>query len=170
MELIDLVPEFNLYEEFWKIYTKSDKIPPQYISDSANIDKAIIGEASEIYGEVYNSVIGSDVYIGPGAVIRDSIIMSSTSIGERTEINKAIIAENVKIGDDVVVGTGEETPNEVRPDIYNFGLATIGEDSVIPSGIKIGKNTAISGVTTNEDYPDGLLKSGETLIKAGEKL
>ena len=170
MELIDLVPEFNLYEEFWKIYTKSDKIPPQYISDSANIDKAIIGEASEIYGEVYNSVIGSDVYIGPGAVIRDSIIMSSTSIGERTEINKAIIAENVKIGDDVVVGTGEETPNEVRPDIYNFGLATIGEDSVIPSGITIGKNTAISGVTTNEDYPDGLLKSGETLIKAGEKL
>ena len=28
MELIDIVPEFNLYEEFWKIYTKSDVIPP----------------------------------------------------------------------------------------------------------------------------------------------
>ena len=26
MELIDIVPEFNLYEEFWKIYTKSDVI------------------------------------------------------------------------------------------------------------------------------------------------
>ena len=22
MELIDIIPEFNLYEEFWKIYTK----------------------------------------------------------------------------------------------------------------------------------------------------
>ena len=35
MELIDIVPEFNLYEEFWKIYTKNDALPPQYLSDSA---------------------------------------------------------------------------------------------------------------------------------------
>ena len=32
MELIDLIPEFNLYEEFWKIYTKGDIIRPQYVS------------------------------------------------------------------------------------------------------------------------------------------
>ena len=32
MELIDIIPEFNLYEEYWKIYTKSDIIPPQFIS------------------------------------------------------------------------------------------------------------------------------------------
>ena len=32
MELIDLIPEFNLYEEYWKIYTKQDIIEPQYIA------------------------------------------------------------------------------------------------------------------------------------------
>ena len=32
MELIDIVPEFNLYEEYWKIYTKSEILPPQYLS------------------------------------------------------------------------------------------------------------------------------------------
>ncbi len=32
MELIDIIPEFNLYEEFWKIYTNSEILPPQYIS------------------------------------------------------------------------------------------------------------------------------------------
>ena len=37
MELIDIVPVFNLYEEFWKIYTKSDNQPPQYIADTAQI-------------------------------------------------------------------------------------------------------------------------------------
>ena len=31
MELIDIIPEFNLYEEFWKIYTNSEILPPQYI-------------------------------------------------------------------------------------------------------------------------------------------
>ena len=45
---------------------------------------------------------------------------------------------------------------------------TIGENSVIPDDVQIGKNTAISGVTVKEDYPNGVLESGETLIKAGE--
>ena len=40
---------------------------------------------------------------------------------------------------------------------------------MIPSGVQIGKNTAISGVTTPEDYTDGVLGGGETLIKAGER-
>ena len=170
MELIDLVPEFNLYEEFWKIYTKTEKIPPQYIADTAVIDRAIIGESAEIYGEVHNSVIGSGVYIAPGAVVRDSILMASTSIGEGTIVDKAIIAENVQVGNGVVLGTGEEVPNKERPDIYSFGLVTIGEDSVIPDGVKIGKNTAISGVTDLTDYKDGVLESGGTLIKAGDKV
>ena len=52
--------------------------------------------------------------------------------------------------------------------VYSFGLTTIGEDSVIPANVKIGKNTAISGETTPEDYPDGVLESGETLIKEGD--
>jgi glucose-1-phosphate adenylyltransferase len=169
MELIDLIPVFNLYEEYWKIYTKSDRIPPQYIAKDAVIDKAIIGEGCEIYGEVHNSVIGSGVIIEPGAVVRDSIIMSATTIGEGTVVDKSIIAEGVTVGKHCELGIGEEKPNKVKPSVYAFGLVTIGEDSVIPDGVKIGKNTAISGVTDAADYPGGLLDGGETLIKAGDR-
>lgn len=42
MELIDIIPDFNLYEEFWKIYTNTGSIPPQYISENSVIDKSII--------------------------------------------------------------------------------------------------------------------------------
>lgn len=169
MELIDLIPEFNLYEEFWKIYTKTDKIPPQYISDTALIDKAIIGDAAEVYGEVHNSVIGAGVYIGPGAVIKDSIIMNNSSIGDGTIVDKAIIAENVQIGGNCQLGVGEEVPNKEKPHIYGFGLVTVGENTTIPNDVKIGKNTAISGYTIKDDYPDGELASGESLIKAGDR-
>lgn len=169
MELIDLIPVFNLYEEFWRIYTKSDVIPPQYISHDAVIDKCIIGEGTEIYGEVHNSVIGAGVYIGQGAVIRDSIIMKSTSIGARTNVYKAIIAENCVIGDDCELGIGQEATNVQFPKIYTDGLVTIGEDSIIPDRVKIGKNTAVSGGTTLDDYPSGLLASGESIIKAGDR-
>ena len=169
MELIDLIPEFNLYEEYWKIYTKSDVLAPQYIAADAKVDKSIIGEGTVVYGEVHSCVIGANVTIGKGSVVRDSILMEGVTIGENVVIDKAIIAEDTLIGDNAVLGVGEEKPNKLKESVYAFGLVTIGEKSVIPPDVKIGKNTAISGVTTPEDYPDGLLDSGEYIVKAGGK-
>ena len=169
MELIDLVPEFNLYEEYWKIYTKSDRLPPQYISSNSDVEKSIIGEGSQIYGKVYNSVIGCGVTIGEGTVVRDSIIMNDTNIGKNGEICKGIIAENVEIGDNVKLGVGEEVQNETDPHIYNSGLVTIGEKSYIPSNVSIGKNTVVFGKTQEEDFRDRYLPSGKSLIKAGDE-
>ena len=163
MELIDIIPEFNLYEEYWKIYTNSANLPPQYISADAVVDKCIIGEGTEIYGEVHNSVIGPNVIIGKGSVIRDSIIMKNTAVGENVVMDKAIVAEDVVIGNNVVIGCGEEVPNVLKPAVYSFGLVAIGENSVIPDSVKIGKNTAIAGVTTKEDYPDGELAAGQVI-------
>ncbi len=167
MELIDIIPEFNLYEEFWKIYTRSEIIPPQYIAEDAVVIRSIISEGTDVYGEVHNSVIGSGVTIGKGSVIRDSIIMKNTVIGENCVIDRAIIAENSVVGDGAVLGVGEDIPNKKKPSVYCFGLVTIGDSTVIPPNVKIGKNTAIEGETTPEDYPGGVLDSGETLIKAG---
>ena len=169
MELIDIVPEFNLYEEYWKIYTSSTILPPQYISENSVIERSIIGEGSNIYGKVYNSVIGCGVTIGEGTVVRDSIIMNETNIGKGCELYKAIIAENVVVNDNVKLGMGEEAPNETDPHIYNSGMVTIGEKSVIPKGIQVGKNSVIFGVTKPEDYDNGYLASGKTLIKAGDE-
>ena len=168
MELIDIVPEFNLYEEFWKIYTNSGVLPPQYVSDKAMIERSIIGNGSEIHGEVRNCIIGSGVTIGEGTIVRDSIIMKDTAIGKGCVIDKSIIAETCRIGNNVTLGIGSDVPNKLKPAVYSFGLVTIGENSVIPDGVQIGKNTAISGVTVPEDSPNGVLESGETLIKAGE--
>ena len=169
MELIDLIPEFNLYEEYWKIYTKSDSIEPQYIASEAHVERSIIGEGAEVYGDVENSVIGPNVHIGKGTVIRDSIVMQDTMIGDHVTIDKSIVAEKCEIRDGAVLGTGEEAPNKLNASIYSFGLVTVGEASVIPEGVKIGRNTAISGVTDKADYPDGSLASGEVISKAGDR-
>ena len=167
MELIDIIPEFNLYEEYWKIFTKSDIIPPQYISDHSHIEKSIIGEGTEIYGTVINSVIGAGVTIEDGAEVRDSIIMKGSTIGAGTKITKAIVAEDVCIGANCELGVGEFKPSTYDARVYNADLVTIGERTIIPAGVKVGKNTAIWGETTAEDYPNGLLDSGDAIVKAG---
>ena len=167
MELIDIIPEFNLYEEYWRIYTKSDIIPPQYISADSRIERSIIGEGTEIYGEVINSVIGAGVTIGEGAIVRDSIVMRGSVIGEGSVLNKAIIAEDVTVGARTELGVGDYAPSTYDPKVYQSDLVTVGERSVIPDDVKVGKNTAISGITSAEDYPDGLLASGDYIMKAG---
>ena len=167
MELIDIIPEFNLYEEYWKIYTKSDIIPPQYVAADADIDRSIIGEGTEVHGTITNSVIGAGVTIEPGAEVHDSIIMRDCHIKAGAKVNKAIVAEDTTVGEGSELGVGEYAPSKYDPKVYQFDLVTIGEHSVIPDHVKIGKNTAISGVTTPEDFTDGALASGDYIIKAG---
>ena len=85
-------------------------------------------------------------------------------------MDKAIIAEDVVIGNHVTLGCGEEAPNVVKPAVYAFGIATIGERSVIPDNVKIGKEHRCSGVTTPDDYPNGELASGQVIAaKDGDK-
>lgn len=168
MELIDIVPEFNLYEEYWKIYTKSEILPPQYLSSDSVVERSIIGEGSNILGKVYSSVIGCGVTIGKDSVVRDSIIMNNATVKAGCQIDKAIIAENAVIEDNVKLGVGEEDENETAPHIYNHGLVTIGEKSYVPAGVTVGKNTVISGRTVLDDYDNSTLASGKTLIKAGD--
>ena len=170
MEVIEIIPVFNLYEEFWKIYTRTDTIPPQYIGENAYIEKSIIGDGTEIYGKVYNSVIGAGGVIEEGTVVRDSIIMNNSVIGKDSIVTKSIIAEDVQIGSHVELGAGEEAENVFKPQIYNSGLVTVGECSVIPDNVTVGKNTAISGETTIDDYQEGQLASGGIIIKAGDNV
>ncbi len=167
MELIDIIPEFNLYEEYWRVYTKSDIIPPQFISSEAKIEKSVIGEGSEIFGHVINSVIGAGVTIEKGAVVRDSIVMQGSRICAGAEVTKTILAEDVTVGARSQLGVGDYAPSTYDPKVYQFDLVTVGEHSTIPEDVKVGKNTAIFGETQAEDYPDGLLASGDYIIKAG---
>ncbi len=168
MELIDLVPVFNLYDKFWNIYTKCDVLPPQYISSESTVERSLISEGTEVYGDVYASVIGSGVKIGKGSVISNSIIMDNVTIGDGVIIDKAIIADDVVIEDGAKLGMGEYADSQLDQRVYTFDIVTIGEHSVIPAGVTVGKNVAISGKTVLEDYPDGYLPSGGYIIKAGE--
>ena len=168
MELIDIVPEFNLYEEFWKIYTKSEALPPQYVSADSKIERSIICNGCEVRGNVHNSVISANVDIAEDAEVHDSIIMQGCKIGKGTKIYNAIVAENTIIGDNCSIGVGEYADSKLSQKIYNCELAVIGENSTIPSGVTLGKNVAVSGKTELPDYPDGKLSSGDYIVKAGE--
>ena len=170
MELIKILPEFNLYEDFWKIYTNNDYQPPQYTAASAKVNTSLISEGCQIYGTVESSVISKNVIIEEGAVIKDSIIMENCVIGTGTVIDRCIIDQDTVIGAGVTMGVGENIPNEGRPKIYNTGITVLGSNTNIPDGVTIGKNCVIYGNTTAEQYVDNKLESGQSIVLQGVRL
>ena len=167
MELVDIIPEFNLYEEFWGTYTKCNRNEPAYYGVNSSVSKSIIGEGCSILGTVRNSVLSPGVVVEEGAVVEDSIVMSDTIIKANSHLMKAIVAENCVIGENAVVGEGKEAPNELNASVYGFGIAAIGKGSTIPDNVTIGKNVAIAGKTELTDYRDMRLPSGGSIIKGG---
>lgn len=165
MDLIRTLPEFNLYENFWKIYTNSDHQPPHYLAPTSRVEEALITDGCEVYGEVYRSILGPDVIVEKGAVIMDSIIMAGTVIGEGSVIQTCILDEKCRVGKGVKMGFGENIPNEAKPNIYQTGITVMGMHSSVPDGVTLGKNCVVYGRSVAEDYPDGVLASGKSVVR-----
>ena len=168
MDLIQTVPEFNLYEDFWKLYTDSDHQPPMYTGRNSEVATSILSEGCEIMGKVYDSVIGPGVVVEEGAVVKASIIMGRCVIGRDAHLDHCIVDNSCTIGEGAVIGDGEFVANIAKPHIYDSGITVLGESTVVPAGVKIGKNCVVYGLTVPEDYEDGNLASGHDLIKGME--
>lgn len=168
MDLISRVPEFNLFDPAWKIYTPNPVKPAHYIGPDGSIKKTIAAEGCMIYGKVKNSVISSGVYISEGTVIEDSIIMTDSIVGSNSHISKCIIGEGARIGNNVKMGIGENIANELKPSLYDSGITVVGERAVIPDGCQIGKNVVIDAHLTCEEYCFLNIESGKSALKGGK--
>ena len=107
MELIDIVPEFNLYEEYWKIYTKSTSNVPQYFGPDAEVHRAYITQGCSVEGEVRSSVLFTGAKVGKGAKVIDSVLMNDVVVEDGAVVTRALVADGVKIGKGAVVGSAD---------------------------------------------------------------
>lgn len=168
MDLIKRVPEFNLFDPAWRIYTPNPVQPAHYVGPNGCVKTSIIAEGCMIYGTVKNSVLFPGVYVGADTVIEDSIVMSNSYIESGTIITKSIIGEKVNVGANVKIGIGEEIPNEYKPSIYNSGITVVGERATIPANAQIGKNVMIDMGATGADFCDLSVPSGKSIFRGGE--
>ena len=137
MELLGASPLLNLYDGPWKIYSRNFNDPPQYIDDGAEVKNCIVCEGCHIYGTVTNSILSSGVVVEKGATVRDSIIMKDTIIGENSEINMAIIDEEVNVGKDCKVGEKQDVDDPEKK-ITVIGKSTQIEDKkVVEAGLEV---------------------------------
>ena len=138
MDLIGNDPKFDIYDPAWKIYSRNVGIQPQYVGENAKIENSLISGGTEVEGTVINSVIGSTVKIGKGAVVKDSVIFSNVEIGDNAVINYSIIDENVKIGAEAVIG--DEKSDDAKIAVVGRGCNILASKRVAGgSNLEAGK-------------------------------
>jgi glucose-1-phosphate adenylyltransferase len=111
MDLVDVVPEFNLYDQRWVIRTKVTQQPPAkfvFAQEGRRMGVAVdsIVSAGVIVsgGRVLHSVLSPGVRVNSYCEVEYSILMPGVEVGRNSRIRRAILGTGVKIPDSSVIG------------------------------------------------------------------
>lgn len=139
MDLLKPTPRFNLYDPAWPIRTYTGQYPPAKLirtgpsSDGrgrrlGRAKNSIISPGCIIDGaSVINSVLSPGVYVGPGTVVEDSIIMHNTHIGAGCHVRRAVIDKKVRLSPARRIGYDPEEDSQFFL-ISESGLVLIPKD------------------------------------------
>jgi glucose-1-phosphate adenylyltransferase len=134
------------------------------LGPQAQVVNSLISNGCVIRGRVENSVLSPGVYVSPGAVVKESIIINDTWIGPGAVIDRAIIDENAVIGPGTYLGVGDDlTPNKEMPDKMTTGINVVGAGAQIPGGLRLGRNVLIHSDRSESDFSGTEYASGEAI-------
>ncbi|MBO8137597.1 MAG: glucose-1-phosphate adenylyltransferase [Desulfotomaculum sp.] len=141
MDLLGEKPQLDLYDYNWPIYSVTPTQPPQFISETAEINCSLVSEGCMIFGRVEHSVLFFGVHVGKNSIVKDSIVMPSVKIGRNAVIEKCIICENAVVEDNCQIGAAA---------CNSKGITVVGDSLRVPAGQKI---------------PAGMVIGSEQLVK-----
>lgn len=140
MDLLSPSVPLNLYDPNWKVYSRHNNMPPQYIGKNAHVENSMITEGSVVDGTVDFSIISTGVTIEEGASVKYSIVMPGTTIKKNAVVEYAIIGENCVVESDAMIGMNPESV----PNRDDWGIAVLGHNITISSGKRVLPKEIIS--------------------------
>ena len=154
----------DLFDTKWKIYTKSEDLPPVKVGAEARITTSLVSNGCKIEGIVENSVLSPGVILGKGSTIKNSVILNDVKIGENCHIEEAIIDKDTVIGNNSRIGVGDDrTPNKDNPKVLSSGINVIGKKLILPEGLIVERNVRIFSSTNTKTITNKHIKAGETI-------
>lgn len=122
MDILNPNIPLELSDPDWKIFSRNSALPPHYVSAQAQVQNSMIAEGCNVYGDLDFSVLFAGVYVAPGAVVHDSIVMPGARIEEGARVEYAIVAENAVVGSNCTVGSRPENMENMD----DWGVAVVG--------------------------------------------
>jgi glucose-1-phosphate adenylyltransferase len=138
MDMVEVDPIFNLYNDRWPMYTQPNNLPPakfvfadQEHHRVGHATDSLVSEGCIISGgHVNRSVLSPKVRVNSFSEVQDCILFENVTIGRRCRIRRAIIDKNVEIPPGMTIGY------DLEEDRRRFHV-TSGGVVVIPKGMKV---------------------------------
>jgi glucose-1-phosphate adenylyltransferase len=118
LELIGILPELNLYDETWPIWTYQEQLPPaKFIFDDDErrgmaLDSMVSGGCVISGATVRHSLLFSNVRVNSYTELQDVVALPDVSFGRYCHISKAVIDKGCEIPDGTTIGEDAEADAE----------------------------------------------------------
>ena len=118
LELIGVLPELNLYDDDWPIWTYQEQLPPaKFIFDDDDrrgmaLDSMVSGGCLISGATVRHSLLFSDVRVNSHAILQDVVVLPSVKIGRHCRITRAVIDKGCDLPEGTVIGEDPESDAE----------------------------------------------------------
>ena len=137
MDLLGSNPEFDVGDKAWKIHSRNPLAPPEHIGEEGVVKNSMIALGCEIYGTVENSVLGSNVIVEEGAVVKDAVVLANSVIKSGATVSYSIIDENVTVGKNAKIGVEKNADAEI---VVLGRSLTVGDNVTVKDGQKHEKD------------------------------
>ena len=132
MDLVDVVPQFNLYDQRWPIRTRATQQPPAKFVFAQEgrrmglaVDSIVSSGCIVSGGRVLHSVLSPGVRVNSYCEIEYSILMPNAEIGRYSRISRAIINTGVKVPESSVIGFDPEADRAKGHHVTEGGVAVV---------------------------------------------
>jgi glucose-1-phosphate adenylyltransferase len=132
MDLVSVVPEFNLYDQRWPIRTKATQQPPAKFVFAQEgrrmgvaVDSIVSAGCIVSGGRVLHSVLSPGVRVNSYCEVEYSILMPNVEIGRYSRIRRAIINTGVKLPDSSIVGFDLEADRAKGYHVTEAGIVVV---------------------------------------------
>ena len=137
MDLLGENPEFDIADKSWKIHSRNPLAPPGHVGAEGVLKNSMIALGCEIYGTVENSILGSNVIVEEGAIVKDAVVLANSVIKSGAVVSYSIIDENVTVGNHAKIGVVKNPDAEIV--VLGRGI-TVGDGVVVSEGQKHEKD------------------------------
>ena len=138
MDLVRPVPEFNMYNNAWPLYTRQSVSPPAKLvrssrgRDGAATDSILAQGVVISGGSVSESVVSTDSRVHDGAVVERSVLLDSVVVSEGATVRNAILDKNVVVPPGARIGV-DRAEDEARGfTVTDSGLTVLMKNQNVP--------------------------------------
>ncbi len=137
MDLISVMPVFNLYNAEWPIFTQQINLPPaKFVHDGegnqGRTTDSIVSLGTVVSGGVVErSVLSPWVKVNSHALVTDSVLLDGVQIGRNSTVRRAILDKGVVVTDGAMVGIDRQRDIDRGFTVTDTGITVVGKGVVV---------------------------------------